>query len=57
MAIEFPAFGQTRASNELRKKGVFGSPSGIRCIWLRNDLESLKKRLSILEAKAAAQLI
>ena len=55
MAIEFPAFGQTRASNELRKKGVFVSPSGIRCIWLRNDLESLKKRLSVLEAKAAAE--
>ncbi len=55
MAIEFPAFGQTRASNELRKKGVFVSPSGIRCIWLRNNLESLKKRLFVLEAKVAAE--
>jgi transposase len=54
MAIEFPAFGQTRASNELRKKGVFVSSSGIRCIWQRNGLETFKKRLAVLEAKVAA---
>jgi hypothetical protein len=33
-AIENPAFGQMRASNELKKEGVFVSPSGIRSIWL-----------------------
>ena len=54
-AIEFLAFWQLRASNELRKKGVFVSPSGIRCIWLRNNLETLKKRLAALEVKAAAE--
>lgn len=30
VAIDFPAYGQTRASNELRKQGVFVSPSGVR---------------------------
>ena len=35
IAYDFPAFGQHRASNELRKQGVFLSGSGIRCIWLR----------------------
>jgi transposase InsO family protein len=54
-AIEFPAYGQLRASNELRKKGIFVSPSGVRCIWLRNNLGSLKKRLLVLEQKAAAE--
>ena len=37
-AIAFPAHGQVRASNELRKEGVFVSPSGVRSIWLRHDL-------------------
>ncbi len=34
-AIDFPAYGQARTSNELRKLGVFVSPSGVRSIWLR----------------------
>ena len=55
VAIEFPAFGQLRASNELRKKGIFVSPSGVRCIWLRNNLESVNKRLAVLESKAAVE--
>jgi hypothetical protein len=45
-AIEQPAFGQVRVSDELRKRGVFISPSGIRCVLLRCDLKSFKKRLS-----------
>ena len=45
LAIEFPAYGQTRASNELRKRSIFVSASGVRSIWLRHDLESFKKRL------------
>lgn len=48
-AIDFPARGQVRTSNELRKLGVFISPSGVRSIWLRNDLENFKKRLIALE--------
>jgi len=52
-AFEWPAYGQTRASNELRKAGVFVSPSGVRSVWLRHGLESLKKRLKALEARVA----
>lgn len=40
-AIEYPAHGQLRASNELRKKGIFVSPSGVRSIWLRNSLGNM----------------
>lgn len=52
-AIEFPAYGQLRASNELRKRGISVSPSGVRSIWLRNGLENKKLRLSVLEKKSA----
>jgi hypothetical protein len=37
-ATDEPAHGQVRVSNELRKKGIFVSPSGVRSIWLRHDL-------------------
>ncbi len=52
-AIQYPAYGQHRTSNELCKKGVFVSGSGVRSIWLRHDLENFKKRLKALEAKVA----
>lgn len=54
-AVEQPAHGQVRASNELRKRGIFVSPTGVRGAWLRNDLGTFKKRLKALEAKAAAE--
>ena len=37
-ALDFPAYGQLRASNELRKRSIFVSPSGVRSIWLRHNL-------------------
>ena len=52
-AIEQPAFGQHRTSNELRKKGIFVSGSGVRSIWVRHNLENFKKRLKALEEKVA----
>jgi len=52
-ALEQPAFGQLRVSNELKKRGVFISSGGVRSIWQRNDLETFKKRLAALSAKVA----
>jgi len=54
-AVEYPVFGQLRVSNELRKRGVFVSPSGVRSIWLRHDLARKKQRLLALEKKSAEE--
>ncbi|HEY6083094.1 MAG TPA: IS481 family transposase [Chitinophagaceae bacterium] len=52
-AVEHPEHGQLRASNELKKRGVSVSAAGIRCVWMRHDLETFQKRLKALEAKVA----
>lgn len=54
-AIDFPTHGQLRTSNELRKAGVFVSPSGVRSIWLRHSLANRKQRLIQLEKKMAEE--
>jgi transposase InsO family protein len=53
--VENPALGQLRASHELQQRGVMVSSSGVRSVWVRHDLETMKKRLKALEAKSAQE--
>lgn len=53
MAFDYPAFGQFRVSNELRKQGIFISAGGIRSVWQRHNLEVFEKRLQALEVRMA----
>lgn len=55
LAVENPALGQHRVSNELQQRGIMVSSSGVRSIWLRHDLETFKKRLKALEKQSAEQ--
>jgi transposase InsO family protein len=57
MAVELPAYGQQRVANELKKRGLFISPAGVRSVWVRHDLQTFKHRLKALEAKMAQQNI
>jgi hypothetical protein len=54
-AVEEPAHGQVRASNQLRKRGVFISPSEVRLVWLKHNLARFKDWLKALEEKMAQE--
>jgi Winged helix-turn helix/Integrase core domain len=53
LAVEDPSLGQKRVSDTLRQRAIFISPAGVRCVWLRHDMETFQKRLRFLEEQVA----
>lgn len=56
-ALAHPTHGAQRVANELRLQDVNVSPSGVRGVWLRHDLETRHKRLLRLERLASDSTI
>jgi transposase InsO family protein len=54
-AVDNPAAGQVRVSNELRKQNIMVSPTGVRSVWLRHGLQTFRMRLAALEKKVAEE--
>jgi len=50
-AASEPELGQFRVADALRRRGIQISPSGVRAIWKRHDLETLYKRVSATQQR------
>jgi transposase InsO family protein len=53
LSFENPSYGQKRASDTLRQRGIFISAAGVRCVWLRHNLQTFQLRLKALEERVA----
>lgn len=50
IALDYPNYGQAKASEILTARGCTISASGVRAIWVRHNLETKKNRLIALES-------
>ncbi|USD37393.1 MULTISPECIES: helix-turn-helix domain-containing protein [Ferrimonas] len=50
IALDYPNYGQARAAELLTARGCTISPSGVRAIWVRHNLETKQNRLLALQS-------
>ena len=55
LALAQPAWGQARVASELAKRGLSISAAGVRCVWLRSELQTARLRLRAAESRAAPE--
>lgn len=48
-AAQHPGYGQDRVARELRARRYFVSPSGVRYVWQRHNIETMGKRVRHIE--------
>lgn len=54
-ALDHPDWGPVRVANELQKQGLLISPAGVRCVWLRHELETKQRRIKARQTKASRE--
>jgi len=55
LSLQHPAYGQQRIADQLHLNGLIVSPSSVRNLWIKEDMETKYKRLLKLEEKAAKE--
>ena len=55
LSVEHPAWGQLRISDEMALREKVVSPTTVRNVWIRNDLETRYKRMLELEKRSAGK--
>jgi len=57
LSLKHPAYGQQRIADDLVLEGIQVSPSSVRNLWLKEEMETKYKRLLKLEEQAAGKKI
>ncbi len=52
LALQRPSWGQARVAGELRARGLKISAAGVRCVWLRNGLQTQALRLQACQRQS-----